>query len=122
MNATYQSSTMKFQVIEHKCKPLLSAETCEKLQLVQLNISGPESVYQVNESSVDHCLSKEELLSKYREVFSGLEHIGCEEVPVIRTLPSPKKASPTLTIQPVSQLQTWFSDALGRPFIMSGAS
>lgn len=57
--------TLKFQVIEHKCKPLLSAETCEKLQLVQLNVSVPESVHQGNKSSVDHCLSKEELVSKY---------------------------------------------------------
>ena len=78
--------TLKFQVIEHKCKPLLSAETCEKLQLVQLNVSVPESVHQVNESSVDHCFSKEELLRKYREVSSGLGHIGDAKIVVDKSV------------------------------------
>ena len=35
---------LKFQVIKHKCKPLLSAETFEKLQLILLNVSVPKNV------------------------------------------------------------------------------
>ena len=35
----------EFQIIKHKYNPLLSAEMCEKLQLIQLNISTPESVH-----------------------------------------------------------------------------
>ena len=55
---------------------MLSAETCEKLQLILLNVSVPESVRQISETLPQTCLSKEELLSKYHEVFSGLGHIG----------------------------------------------
>ena len=55
---------------------MLSAETCEKLQLILLNVSVPESVCQISETLPQTCLSKEELLSKYHEVFSGLGHIG----------------------------------------------
>ena len=39
--------TLKFQVVENKCKPLLSADTCEKLQLIRLNVSVPESLHQM---------------------------------------------------------------------------
>ena len=56
--------TPKFQVIENKCKPLLSAETCEKLQLICLSVSDPESLHQMSESPVQNPLSREELLSK----------------------------------------------------------
>ena len=71
-----KQQVLKFQVIKHKCKPLLSAETCEKLQLILLNVSVPENVRQISETLPQTCLSKEELLSKYHEVFSGLGHIG----------------------------------------------
>ena len=45
-----KQQVLKFQVIKHKCKPLLSAETCEKLQLILLNVSVPESVCQISET------------------------------------------------------------------------
>ena len=56
---------LKFQVIQDKCKPLLSAETCEKLQLIQLNASVMDSVHQLNDSLVPEPLSKEEVMSKF---------------------------------------------------------
>ena len=71
-----KQQVLKLQVLKHKCKPLLSAETCEKLQLILLNVSVPESVRQISETLPQTCLSKEELLSKYHKVFSGLGHIG----------------------------------------------
>ena len=55
---------------------MLSAETCEKLQLIFVNFSVPENVRQISETLPQICLSKEDLLSKYREVFTGLGHIG----------------------------------------------
>ena len=73
---------LKYQVMKHKCKPLLSAETCEKLQLILLNVSIPENVRQISENLPQKCLSKEELLSKYHEVFTGLGHIGDAEIVV----------------------------------------
>ena len=73
--------TLKFQVNENKCKPLLSAETCEKLLLIRLNVSVPESLQQISESPMQNPLSREELLSNY-EVFSGLGHIGDAKIMV----------------------------------------
>ena len=46
---TGQRKTLKFQVIENRCTPLLSAETCEKLQLIRLNVSVPKSLPQTSE-------------------------------------------------------------------------
>ena len=62
--------------MKDKCKPLLSAETCEKLQLILPNVSVPKNVSQISETPPQKCQSKEELLSKYHEVFNGLGHIG----------------------------------------------
>ena len=83
----------KFQVIKHKCKPLLSAEICEKLQLILLNVSVPENVRQISETLPQKCLSKEELLGKYHEVFTGLVHIGDVKIMVDPSF-KPVKHSP----------------------------
>ena len=78
---------LKFQVIQDKCKPLLSAETCEKLQLIQLN------VHQLNDSVVPEPLSKEELMSKFHDVFNGLGHIGDAKIVVDQSV-TPVQHSP----------------------------
>ena len=49
---------LKFQVAKDKCRPLLSAETCEKLQLIKLSTSGTDCVHQVNDRTPQECLSK----------------------------------------------------------------
>lgn len=41
--------TLKFQVVQEKCRPLLSAETCEKLQLIKFNSSPTNTVHQVSD-------------------------------------------------------------------------
>ena len=73
-NGTRQN--LQFQVVKDKCKPLLSAETCKKLQLIKLNTDITNSVHQVNDSSVQDSLSKDEVMNKYHDVFGGLRHIG----------------------------------------------
>ena len=73
---------LTFQFIKHKCKPLLSAETCEKLQLILPNVSVPENVRQISETLPQKFLSKEELLGKYHEIFTGLGHIGDAKIVV----------------------------------------
>ena len=78
---------LKFQVIQDKCKPLLSAETCEKLQLIQLN------VHQLNDSVVPEPLSKEELMRKFHDVFNGLGHIGDAKIVVDQSV-TPVQHSP----------------------------
>ena len=67
---------LKFQVIQDKCEPLLLAETCEKLQLIQLNTRITESTHQLHDSTVRQALSKQDLMNKYQDVFNGLGHIG----------------------------------------------
>ena len=77
-----KKKTLKFQVVENKCKPLLSADTCEKLQLIRLNVSVPESLHQMSENPMQNPLSREDLLNKCHEVFSGLRHIGDAKIVV----------------------------------------
>ena len=57
---------LKFQVVQDKCRPSLSAETCEKLKLINFNSSLTNTVHQV---------SREKPLTK-EDVFTGLGHIG----------------------------------------------
>ena len=88
-----KKKTVKFQVVENKCKPLLSADTCEKLQLIRLNVSVPESLHQMSESPMQNPLSREDLLNKYHEVFSGLGHIGDAKIVVDKNV-TPVQHSP----------------------------
>ena len=85
--------TLKFQVVENKCKPLLSADTCEKLQLIRLNVSVPESLHQMSESPMQNPLSREDLLNEYHEVFSGLGHTGDAKIVVDKNV-TPVQHSP----------------------------
>ena len=61
-----------FHLIETNNKPLLSAETCEKLGLTQLNITPLYSVAETNTP----LLSREQILNTYKDVFEGLGHIA----------------------------------------------
>lgn len=65
--------TLKFQVVQEKCRPLLSAETCEKLQLIKFNSSPTNTVHQVSDEKP---LSEEDVFGKYHDVFTGLGHTG----------------------------------------------
>ena len=60
---------LQFQVVKGNNKPLLSADTCEKLGLIQFNIN------KVTETTTS-LLSRETLLQNYKGVFEGLGHIG----------------------------------------------
>ena len=88
-----KKKTLKFQVAENKCKPLLSADTCEKLQLIRLNVSVPESLHQMSESPMQNPLSRDDLLNKCHEVFSGLGHIGDAKIVVDKNV-TPVQHSP----------------------------
>ena len=63
------TAMLQFQVVKSNNKPLLSADTCEKLGLIQFNIN------QVTETTTS-LLSSETLLQNYKGVFEGLGHIG----------------------------------------------
>ena len=64
---------LKFQVVQDKCRPLPSAETSEKLQLLKFNSRLTNTVHQVSDEKP---LTEEDKFSKYHDVFTGLGHIG----------------------------------------------
>ena len=67
--------TLKFQVVNCTNKPLQYAEACERMGLLKFVFTPSESVNMV-ENMADHPLSKEKILSSYKDVFDGLGHIG----------------------------------------------
>ena len=82
--------TLKFQVVKNKCKPLLSAETCGKLQLIKMSTSVTDCIHQVHD---DEPLSEKDLMSKYHDVFSSLGHIGKAKIVIDKTV-TPVQHSP----------------------------
>ena len=65
---------LKFQVIEGESKPLLSAETCETLELLKINCNPTPQVNSICENQTN--LTKEKILQDYKDVFEGLGNIG----------------------------------------------
>ena len=77
----HQNNTAKefdFQVVETTNKPLLSTETCEKLELLKLTISDSVKVNSVGPVSVKMSAPqiREKVLTEYKDVFECLGHIG----------------------------------------------
>ena len=69
---------LDFQVVDTPNMPLLSAETCEKLGLIKLAIPYTVQVNSVATESVKSSapLTNEKIVTKYKDVFEGLGHIG----------------------------------------------
>ena len=63
---------LKFQVVESSNKPLLSAEACEQLGLLKVDIDPEESIHVLKSGN----LTRDKILSEYKDVFEGLGHIG----------------------------------------------
>ena len=63
---------LKFQVVESSNKPLLSAEVCEQLGLLKVDIDPEESIHVLKSGN----LTRDKILSEYKDVFEGLGHIG----------------------------------------------
>ena len=73
-----QQHDLKFQVVQGDIKPLLSAETCEQLELLKVNIDPPvqAQVNKVQDAQTTTPLTKEKILEDFKDVFEGLGHIG----------------------------------------------
>lgn len=69
-----QRHELKFQVVEGNSKPLLSAETCETLGLLKINCEPTTLVNTIQETKP--LLTKEKVLTDFKDVFEGLGHIG----------------------------------------------
>ena len=63
---------LKFQVVEGSNKPLLSAEGCEQLGLLKVDIDPEECIHFLKSNNP----TKDQILSNYKDVFEGLGHIG----------------------------------------------
>jgi len=63
---------LRFQVVESSNKPLLSAETCEKLGLLKVDLDPEESIHVLKSCY----LTRDQILGDYKDVFEGLGHIG----------------------------------------------
>ena len=64
---------LRFQVVESSNKPLLSAEACEQLGLLKVDIDPDESINVLKSSSN---LTRDQILVQFKDVFEGLGHIG----------------------------------------------
>ena len=62
----------KFQVVESSNKPLLSAEACEQLGLLKVDIDPEESIHVLKSGN----LTRDKVLSEYKDVLECLGHIG----------------------------------------------
>ena len=69
-----QQHKLKFQVVEGDNKPLLSAETCKMLRLLKINCEPTAQVNTMQETKSQ--LTKEKILTDFKDVFEGLGHIG----------------------------------------------
>ena len=68
---------LDFQIVDTTNRPLLSTETCEKLRLLKLTVAEAVQVNSVvTEQAPKAPLTKERILSEYKDMFEGLGHIG----------------------------------------------
>ena len=68
-----QAELLTFQVVQSNRKPLLSAETCQRLKLLTVN---KKAVIHSLEATTYVPLTKETILRDFKDVFEGLGHIG----------------------------------------------
>ena len=73
-----KTQELDFQIVETVNKPLLSAETCVKLGLLKLSLTGTAQVNSMGTEPVKSSvpLTREKILADYKDVFEGLGHIG----------------------------------------------
>ena len=72
------TTQLNFQIVDTKNKPLLSAETCEKLGLLKVTINETSEVNTVvtEQDKLRVPLTREAIQKEYKDVFEGLGHIG----------------------------------------------
>ena len=72
------TTQLNFQIVDTKNKPLLSAETCEKLGLLKVTINETSEVNTVvtEQDKLQVPLKREAIQKEYKDVFEGLGHIG----------------------------------------------
>ena len=87
---------LDFQIVDTKNKPLLSAETCERLGLLKVTITDSVQVNSVasEQDKPGVPWTKENILNEYKDVFEGLGHIGDSSSFVINPDHTPVQHAP----------------------------
>lgn len=67
---------LSFQVVKSSNKPWSSAEACEQLGLLKVEIDLVESIHVLERGN----LTEQYILSHYKDVFEGLGHIGSTSI------------------------------------------
>ena len=67
------SEKLDFFVVQENVKPLLGAESCQKLEFIKVMVNDKQTVNTVNKQPTNP-LTKEQILEDYSDVFEGL---GC---------------------------------------------
>ena len=72
------TAQLNFQIVDTKNKPLLSAETCERLGLLKVTINETSEVNTVvtEQDKLRVPLTREAILKEYKDVFEGLDTLG----------------------------------------------
>ena len=85
---------LKFYVVENNCQPLLSAETCEEMDLLRLNTPISNSVHQFECITVQQPSPKKLWgTNTDKVVFHGLGHVGDVSIVVDKAV-QPAQHSP----------------------------
>ena len=72
------TTQLNFQIVDTRNKPLLPAETCERLGLLKFTINETSEVNTVvtEQDKLQVPLKREAIQKEYKDVFEGLGHIG----------------------------------------------
>ena len=109
--------SLKFQVVNTPNKPPLSAESCEMMGLLQFDVDPPPQSVHVVESTVKTLLTKETILTAYKDVFEGLNHIGDSTFMVNETVKPVQHAPRRVPVALRDEVQEKLTDLEKRGFI-----
>ena len=90
------TTQLNFQIVDTKNKPLLSADTCERMGLLKVTINETSEVNTVvtEQDKLRVPLTREAILKEYKELFEGLGHIGFSSSFVVNPAHTPVQHAP----------------------------
>ena len=101
------TTQLNFQIVDTKNKPLLSAETCERLGLLKVTINETSEVNTVvtEQEKRRVPLTRVAILREYKDVFEGLGHIGISSGFVVNPDHTPVQHAPRRVAVAVAEME-----------------
>ena len=101
------TTQLNFQIVDTKNKPLLSAETCEKLGLLKVTINETSEVNTVVTEQEKRRVPSTTvaILREYKDVFEGLGHIGISSGFVVNPDHTPVQHAPRRVAVAVAEME-----------------